>query len=86
MRDGPIGSNPGLTGNSRMSQSRECTCNAFQIVVLVTNHVTLSAVNQAGSASPDSCGFRRAAAGLDGACLACRRRITPTLPLGSITQ
>ena len=74
---------PELTRNSRMSQSRECTCNTFQIVVLVTNHVTLSAVNQAGSASPN---IRRAAAGLDGACLACRRRITPTLPLGSITQ
>ena len=75
------------TGNSRMSQSRECTCNTLQIVVLVTNHVTLPAVNQAGPASPNSRGFRRAPRrGLDGACLACRRRITPTLPLGSITQ
>ena len=75
------------TGNSRMSQSRECTCNTLQIVGLVTNHVTLPAVNQAGPAPPNSCGFRRAARrGLDGACLACRRKITPTLPLGSITQ
>ena len=46
------------TGNSRMSQSRECTSNTLQIVVLVTNHATLPAVNQAGpTSSPNSRGF-----------------------------
>src|SRR5664279_279600 len=48
---------PELTGNSRMSQSSECTCNTLQIVVLVTNHATLPAVNQAGPTSPNSRGF-----------------------------
>jgi len=73
-------------GRRHMSRSRECTCNTPDRR-LVTNHVTLPAVNQVEPASPDSCGFRRAPRwGLDGACLACRRRITPTLPLGSITQ
>jgi hypothetical protein len=44
-------------------------------------------VNQAGPASPNSPGFRRGLRlGLDGAWLACRRRITPTRPLGSTTQ
>ena len=51
------------------------------------SHQGVGCGQSGGSGSPNSPGFRRALPlGLDGGWLACRRRITPTRPLGSTTQ